>query len=46
LGEHRVFCGDATKLQSFEQVLGGGKAQMVFTDPAYNGPISGAPLLA
>ena len=41
LGEHRVFCGDATKRQSFENVLGGGKAQMVFTDPPYNVPISG-----
>jgi DNA modification methylase len=41
LGEHRVICGDATKLQSFEDVLGGGKAQMVFTDPPYNVPISG-----
>ena len=41
LGEHRVFCGDATELHSFEQVLGGGKVQMVFTDPPYNLPISG-----
>jgi 16S rRNA G966 N2-methylase RsmD len=41
LGEHRVYCGDATKLPCFEQVLGGGKAQMVFTDPPYNVPISG-----
>jgi DNA modification methylase len=41
LGEHRVFCGDATNLRSFEGVLGGGKAQMVFTDPPYNVPISG-----
>jgi DNA modification methylase len=41
LGEHRVFCGDATKLQSFEQVLGSDKAQMVFADPPYNVSISG-----
>ena len=41
LGEHRVFCGDATKFPSFEQALGGVKAQMVFTDPPYNVPISG-----
>ena len=41
LGEHRVFCGDATKLESFQDVLGGDKAQMVFTDPPYNVPISG-----
>jgi len=41
LGEHRVLCGDATKLHSFERVLGGDKAQMVFADPPYNVPISG-----
>jgi len=41
LGEHRVFCGDATKLECFEQALGGAKAQMVFADPPYNVPISG-----
>jgi hypothetical protein len=41
LGRHRLLCGDATKEASFEALLGGQKAQMVFTDPPYNVPIDG-----
>ena len=36
LGEHRLLCGDATRRQDLETVLGGKPADMVFTDPPYN----------
>lgn len=36
LGEHRLYCGDATQVESFEKVHPGGLADMVFTDPPYN----------
>jgi DNA modification methylase len=36
LGEHRLVCGDATDPATFELLLGGRKADMVFTDPPYN----------
>jgi hypothetical protein len=36
LGNHRLLCGDATKLESVEKVLAGGLADMVFCDPPYN----------
>lgn len=36
LGRHRLLCGDATRMEAVEQVLGGGLADMVFTDPPYN----------
>jgi len=36
LGDHRVLCGDATKLEDVERLMGGKKADMVFTDPPYN----------
>jgi DNA modification methylase len=35
-GDHRVLCADATAITSLELVLGGGAADMVFTDPPYN----------
>ena len=41
LGRHRLLCGDATKSQSFERLMAGERAQMVFTDPPYNVPIDG-----
>lgn len=41
LGRHRLLCADATKAASYERLLGGEKAQMVFTDPPYNVPIDG-----
>jgi len=41
LGRHRLLCGDATKTDSFDMLLGEEKAQMVFTDPPYNVPIDG-----
>ncbi|MBZ5618941.1 MAG: site-specific DNA-methyltransferase [Acidobacteriia bacterium] len=36
LGEHRLLCGDATKLADVEKVLDGGLADMAFLDPPYN----------
>ena len=41
LGKHRLLCGDATEPRSFEKLLNGEGAQMVFTDPPYNVPIDG-----
>lgn len=36
LGNHRVMCGDATNPEDVEKLMGGVKADMVFTDPPYN----------
>ncbi len=36
LGEHRLLCGDATVAESYERLLQGEPADMVFTDPPYN----------
>ena len=36
LGDHRLLCGDSTQIDAVEKVLGGGLADMVFTDPPYN----------
>ena len=41
LGKHRLLCADARKPESYEVLMGGAKAQMVFTDPPYNVPIDG-----
>lgn len=41
LGEHRLYCGDATQIESYKLVLGDKKAAMVFTDPPYNLPVKG-----
>jgi DNA methylase/ParB-like nuclease domain len=40
IGEHRLICGDSTKLETYQALLGDQRAQMVFTDPPYV-PISG-----
>lgn len=34
-GEHRVLCGDATKVEDVGRLMDGKKADMVFTDPPY-----------
>ena len=41
LGEHRLLCGDATKIDDVERLMDGSKADMVFTDPPYNVAIKG-----
>lgn len=35
LGEHRLMCGDSTSVSAFDQLMGGAKADMIFTDPPY-----------
>lgn len=42
MGRHRLICGDATKKDDFVKLMGGVKADMVFTDPPYNVNYHGA----
>ena len=45
IGPHRLFCGDARSIASFEALLGDDRAGMIFADPPYgvkiNGHVSG-----
>ncbi len=41
IGEHFLLCGDALNPASYERLLRGKRAQMVFTDPPYNVRIAG-----
>jgi ParB-like chromosome segregation protein Spo0J len=36
LGDHRLLCGDAGKLEDVDRLLGGAAVQLVNTDPPYN----------
>jgi len=36
LGKHRVICGDSTKMETYERLMEGIKANLVLTDPPYN----------
>jgi len=36
LGEHRLLCGDATKIEDVERLMDGQKADITFTSPPYN----------
>jgi len=36
LGNHRLMCGDSTNIEHVEMLMGGKKADMLFTDPPYN----------
>ena len=41
IGNHRLICGDSTIAATYQALLGEERAQLVFTDPPYNVPISG-----
>jgi DNA modification methylase len=41
LGEHRVYCGSALDARAYAALMGAERADLVFTDPPYNVPISG-----
>src|SRR5713101_1176616 len=41
LGSHRVFCGNALEGASYDNLLAGAKASLIFTDPPYNVTIDG-----
>lgn len=41
IGAHRLMCGDSTEAQTYQNLLGTARAQMVFSDPPYNVPIAG-----
>ena len=36
LGNHRLVCGDSTKLETYEVLMNGKQANLVVTDPPYN----------
>ena len=36
LGRHKLICGDSTKAETFERLMGDVKANLVITDPPYN----------
>jgi hypothetical protein len=41
IGNHRLICGDSTKRDTYQRLLGDARAQLIFTDPPYNVPIAG-----
>lgn len=41
IGKHSLICGDSTRLETYQALLGDKRAQMVFSDPPYNVPIAG-----
>lgn len=41
MGNHRLMCGDSTSIDAVETLMGGVKADMVFTDPPYNVAFNG-----
>jgi len=36
LGNHRLYCGDSTKAETYEIIMDGKQANLVVTDPPYN----------
>lgn len=36
LGRHRLLCGDATRRQDVQRLMGGQRGDLAFTDPPYN----------
>lgn len=41
LGKHRLLCGSALEDTSYERLMAGKKADLIFTDPPFNVPIEG-----
>jgi hypothetical protein len=41
VGRHRLICGDSRCADTFESLLDGENADLIFTDPPYNVPIDG-----
>lgn len=41
LGNHRIYCGNALEDASYQALMSGDRADLVFTDPPYNVPIHG-----
>lgn len=41
LGEHRLMCGDSTKMVDINKLLNNSKIDMLFTDPPYNVSFNG-----
>jgi DNA modification methylase len=39
LGRHQLLCGDSRRRETFDRLLVGTRADLVFTDPPYNVPI-------
>lgn len=35
MGNHRLMCGDSTSMSSFDTLMDGARADMIFTDPPY-----------
>lgn len=36
LGPHKIICGDSTKAETYQKLLGDERARLVFTDPPYS----------
>lgn len=41
LGQHKLFCGDSTKAESYQKLMGQEKANIIIADPPYNVKIQG-----